>query len=35
MWLYFMKKSAKNSRFLVLGNAFRGQKHGCKDFTIP
>ncbi len=33
--LYFMKKSAKNGRFSVLGNTFQGQKLGCKDFGIP
>jgi len=33
--LYFMNKSAKNGRFLVLGNTFQGQKQGCKEFGIP
>ena len=35
MYLYYMKKSAKNGRFSVLANTFQGQKHGYKDFKIP
>ena len=35
MFLYFSNKSAKNSHFSVLGNTFRGLKHGCKHFGIP
>jgi hypothetical protein len=35
MFLYFMKKSAKNGHSSVLGNTFQGQKQGCKDFKIP
>ncbi len=35
MFLYFIKKSAKNDRFSVLGNTFQGQKQGCKNFGIP
>ena len=31
MFLYFMKKSASNGRFAVLGNTFQGQKHGCSE----
>jgi predicted site-specific integrase-resolvase len=33
--LYFMKKSARNGRFSVLGNTFQEQKDGFKDFGIP
>jgi hypothetical protein len=35
MFLYFMKKSAKNGHFSFLENTFQGQKQGCKDFKIP
>ena len=34
IFLYFMKKTAKNDRFSVLGNTFQGQKHGFKDFEV-
>ena len=34
MRLYSIKRSARNSRFSVLGNTFQGQKHGCKNFEI-
>ena len=39
MYLFFLNKPAKYSRFSVLGCTFQGQKHGCKDvglrFRLP
>jgi hypothetical protein len=34
IFLYFIKKTAKNDRFSVLRNTFQGQKHGFKDFEV-
>ena len=34
MWLYFIKKPAKDGRFSILDRTFQGQKHGCKDFGL-
>jgi len=35
MFLYFIKKSAKNGRFSVLGGTFQGQKGGSKTLINP
>ena len=34
IFLYFIKKTAKNDRFWALGNTFQGQNHGFKDFEV-
>jgi hypothetical protein len=35
MCLYFIKKSAKNGRFSVLGSTYQGQKGGSKTLNNP
>ena len=34
IFLYFIKKTAKNDRFSVLGNTFQGQKPAFKDVEV-